>query len=144
MQEISAVLHCLVLNPDARLIQINLGYPLSPLHDERHRSRQIRRPAAQSKLRSSAQGLLRLLCASYAQIMQINRDFTLSPHNVEGSMSQGGQKTKQDGRKPVILFCAREQSRTATPVTALPPESSASTNFATRASEWTANIRNVF
>ena len=39
--------------------------------------------------------------------------------------------------------CAREQSRTATPVTALPPESSASTNFATRASEWTANIRNV-
>ena len=74
MQEISAVLHCLVLNPDARLIQINLGYPLSPLHDSRHRSRQIRRPAAQSKLRSSAQGLLRLLCASNAQKMQINRD----------------------------------------------------------------------
>ena len=34
--------------------------------------------APQSKLRSSAQRLLRLLCASNAQKMQINRDFTLS------------------------------------------------------------------
>lgn len=41
-------------------------------------SRQVRRPAAQSKLRSSAQGLLRLLCATDTLNMQINRDFTLS------------------------------------------------------------------
>ncbi|MGM9770344.1 MAG: transposase [Candidatus Cryptobacteroides sp.] len=37
------------------------------LPDARHRSRQIRRPAAQRKLRSSAQRLLSLLCASNAQ-----------------------------------------------------------------------------
>ena len=48
------------------------------LPDGWHRSRQIRRTTAQSKLRSSAQRLLRLLCASNAQKMQINRDFTLS------------------------------------------------------------------
>ena len=56
----------------------------------------------------------------------------------------GHEKRKRMAGKTVILVRAREQSRTATPVTALPPESSASTNFATRASEWTANIRNVF
>ena len=55
----------------------------------------------------------------------------------------GHEKRKRMAGKTVILVRAREQSRTATPVTALPPESSASTNFATRASEWTANIRNV-
>ena len=44
----------------------HLMMPCQPLPDTRHRIRQIRRQAAQSKLRSSAQGLLRLLCASDA------------------------------------------------------------------------------
>ena len=43
---------------------------------------------------------------------------------------------KRNAQKSHSVFCAQEQSRTATPFLALPPESSASTNFATCAQKW--------
>ena len=56
----------------------HLMMPCQPLPDTRHRSRQIRRPAAQSKLRSSAQGCSACFVPQTRYEMQINRDFTLS------------------------------------------------------------------
>ena len=56
-----------------------LMMPCQSLPDTRHRSRQIRRPAAQSKLRSSAQGCSACFVPRAHYEMQINRDFTLTP-----------------------------------------------------------------
>ena len=55
-----------------------LMMPCQCLPDTRHRSRQIRRPAAQSKLRSSAQGCSACFVPRTRYKMQINRDFTLT------------------------------------------------------------------
>ena len=46
--------------------------------------------------------------------------------------------------KRTAFWSARDQSRTDTPFLALPPESSASTNFATRASKVAAKIQKIF
>ena len=56
----------------------HLMMPCQSLPDTRHRSRQIRRPAAQSKLRSSAQGCSACFVLRTHYKMQINRDFTLT------------------------------------------------------------------
>ena len=56
-----------------------LMMPCQSLPDTRHRSRQIRRPAAQSKLRSSAQGCSAYFVSRAHYEIKINRDFTLSP-----------------------------------------------------------------
>ena len=58
----------------------HLMMPCQSLPDTRHRSRQIRRPAAQSKLRSSAQGCSACFVPRIRYKMQINRDFTLTPN----------------------------------------------------------------
>ena len=55
-----------------------LMMPCQSLPDTRHRSRQIRRPAAQSKLRSSAQGCSACFVPRAHYEMQNNRDFTLT------------------------------------------------------------------
>ena len=57
--------------------------------------------APQSKLRSSAQGLLRLLCDSDAQKMQINRDFTLgtkknAARDADSGLGSGGRRSRTD------------------------------------------------
>ena len=54
-----------------------LMMPCQSLPDTRHRSRQIRRPAAQSKLRSSAQGCSACFVPRTHYKMQINLLFTL-------------------------------------------------------------------
>ena len=54
-----------------------LMMPCQSLPDTRHHSRQIRRPAAQSKLRSSAQGCSACFVPRAHYEMQTNRDFTL-------------------------------------------------------------------
>ena len=56
----------------------HLMMPCQSLPDTRHRSRQIHRPAAQSKLRSSAQGCSACFVPRARYKMQINRDFTLT------------------------------------------------------------------
>ena len=55
-----------------------LMMPCQSLPDTRHRSRQIRRPAAQSKLRSSAHGCFACYVPRAHYEMQTNRDFTLT------------------------------------------------------------------
>ena len=55
-----------------------LMMPCQSLPDTRHRSQQIRRPAAQSKLRSSAQGCSDCFVPRAHYEMQTNRDFTLT------------------------------------------------------------------
>ena len=55
-----------------------LMMPCQSLPDTRHRRRQIRRPAAQSKLRSSAQGCSACFVPRAHYEMQTNRDFTLT------------------------------------------------------------------
>ena len=55
-----------------------LMMPCQSLPDTRHRCRQIRRPAAQSKLRSSAQGCSACFVPRAHYEMQTNRDFTLT------------------------------------------------------------------
>ena len=55
-----------------------LMMPCQSLPDTRHRSRQIRRPAAQSKLRSSAQDCSACFVSRAHYEMQTNRDFTLT------------------------------------------------------------------
>ena len=55
-----------------------LMMPCQSLPDTRHRSRQIRRPAAQSKLRSSAQGCSACFVPRAHYEMQINLLFTLT------------------------------------------------------------------
>ena len=55
-----------------------LMMPCQSLPDTRHHSRQIRRPAAQSKLRSSAQGCSACFVPRTHYKMQIKRDFTLT------------------------------------------------------------------
>ena len=55
-----------------------LMMPCQSLPATRHRSRQIRRPAAQSKLRSSAQGCSACFVPRTHYEMQTNRDFTLT------------------------------------------------------------------
>ncbi len=42
---------------------------------------------------------------------------------------------------PKVIFCAQEQIRTATPVKAPPPQSGASTNFATWAGAYNLKLK---
>lgn len=42
---------------------------------------------------------------------------------------------------PKVIFCAQEQIRTATPVKAPPPQSGASTNFATWAGAYNLKFK---
>ena len=57
----------------------HLMMPCQSLPDTRHRSRQIHRPAAQSKLRSSAQDCSACFVPRAHYEIKINRDFTLTP-----------------------------------------------------------------
>ena len=59
--------------------------------------------APQSKLRSSAQGLLGLLCDSDAQKMQINRDFTLGTKKPLSGMLTADWVVEVDGVEPTTL-----------------------------------------
>ena len=59
--------------------------------------------APQSKLRSSAQGMLRLLCDSDAQKMQINRDFTLGTKKTLPGMLTADWVVEVDGVEPTTL-----------------------------------------
>ena len=94
------------------------------LPDAWHRSRHIRPPAAQSKLRSSAHGLFCLPCAPNLLQLQINlllpvslknnRDFTLSHfHPLEHA--HAGRTTKKQAANFHCLLCAPPGARTLDP-----------------------------
>ena len=54
------------------------------------------------------------------------------------------QKTRPAKNVTGLVCCAQDQTRTDTPLLALPPQSSASTNFATCAFDWDCKCRNFF
>ena len=54
------------------------------------------------------------------------------------------QKTRPAKNVTGLVCSAQDQTRTDTPLLALPPQSSASTNFATCAFDWDCKCRNFF
>ena len=92
----------------------HLMMPCQSLPDTRHRSRQIHRPAAQSKLRSSAQDCSACFVPQTHYEMQINRDFTLSPIFETVVSCDKNKKTPQ--RMYCGVFGGSRGSRTPDPL----------------------------